>query len=66
MQEEIRTLITIGLLMAVVGFLLIRKTRTKPVRFLFFTLVTLRVAVWIFVLGVLAIVLGFVALNQPA
>jgi hypothetical protein len=64
MQEGPQTLITVGLLMVFVGFLLIRKTRTKPVRFLFITLMTLRIAVWIFVLGLLAILLGFAALNQ--
>jgi LPXTG-motif cell wall-anchored protein len=53
-----------GLLMVFIGFLLIRKTRRKPLKFLFITLMTLRLALWIFGLGVLAIVLGVAASQQ--
>jgi hypothetical protein len=66
MNDGPQTLITVGLLMVFVGFLMIRKTRAKPLKFLFITLMTLRVAAWIFVLGLLAIFLGVAALNQPA
>jgi hypothetical protein len=64
MDEGPRTLITIGLLTAFVGFLLVTKTRKKPLRFLFITLMTFRLALWIFALGVLAVVLGWAALRQ--
>jgi hypothetical protein len=65
MDEGPRALIAAGLLMVFVGFLLIRKTRRQPWRFLFITLMTLRLALWIFALGALAIVLGVAALRQP-
>ena len=65
MDEGARALIAAGVLMMFVGYLLIRKTRLKPLRFLFITLMTLRLALWIFGLGLLAIVLGIAASRQP-
>jgi len=53
-----------GLLMVFVGYLLIRRTRRKPLRFLFITFMTFRIALWIFGLGVLAIVLGVAGSQQ--
>jgi hypothetical protein len=65
MTEGERALVAAGLLMAFVGYLLIRKTRKTSWKFLFITLMTLRLAAWIFALGLLAIVLGVLSARQP-
>jgi hypothetical protein len=65
MRQGPQAFMAAGLLMVFVGYLLIRKTRRQPLKFLFITLMTLRLALWIFGLGVLAIVLGVAANQQP-
>jgi hypothetical protein len=65
MTQGEQAFVSVGLLMVFVGYLLIRRTRRKPLKLLFVTLVTLRMAWWIFGLGILAILLGVAASGQP-